>query len=295
MPVVMSSPKAKLEDEARPEHASEPPPRVPGAPALLQATNLQRNFGRICAVEDISLRAGPGDIVALLGANGAGKSTTLRMIVGSLRPDAGSVRIVGVDPQREPLAARRAFGYLPEGAPAYPEMRVRDMVSFSARLRGASAADARAQTGAALERLGLVSVARQRIDTLSKGFKRRVGLAMAILHAPPLLLLDEPTDGLDPNQKHEVRTLLQEISAGGGRAVVLSTHLLEEVEAVCNRAVVIARGRVVFNGTPAELEALAPAAVTRRRLDHVFRELTAGPASTAGGAEHDGRGGVARG
>ena len=275
LPMPAAAPAPAPAAEAEPV-ADAAPASADQHPTLLHVQGLRRRFGRIEAVRGIDLTVRSGDILAFLGPNGAGKTTTLRMVTGALRPDSGSVRFGDTDLAADPLTARRAFGYLPEGAPAWPDMRVGDFLRFVARLRGIDRAAARNAVDGALDRLALRRVTRQRIDTLSKGFKRRVGLAAALLHDPPLLLLDEPTDGLDPNQKHEVRALLAAHAQRPGHAVLLCTHLLEEVEALCNRAVVVADGRVVFDGTPAELEARAPAGITERRLDHVFRDLTAG-------------------
>ena len=245
------------------------------------ATGLRKSFGDLEAVRGIDLTVSPGDVLGFLGPNGAGKSTTMRMLVGYLAPSAGRVAIRGVDVEKDPIAARRLIGYLPEGAPVYPDMTVLEFLRFIAAARGFARAEALRRIEAAVERTQLGDVLHQTIDTLSKGFKRRVGLAQAILHDPPVLILDEPTDGLDPNQKAQVRELIRGMAAaaaesqGGARkAIVLSTHILEEVEAVCTRAVIIDRGIKVFDGSPAELEAKAPAGVTRNRLDHVFRMLT---------------------
>jgi len=213
-----------------------------------------------------------GEVLGFLGPNGAGKTTTMRMLSGYLRPDAGSVRIGGVDLAQQPLEARRRLGYLPEGAPAYSEMRVEDFLVFVARARGFAGRDVRQRVAAAMEKVHLGSYAGQRIETLSKGYRRRTGIAQALLHDPPVLIMDEPTDGLDPNQKFEVRQLVR--SLGHDRAVLLSTHILDEVEAVCTRAVVLHRGAMVFDGTPKELDALAPQSIKQGRLDFVFRTLT---------------------
>ncbi len=236
------------------------------------ARGLRKEFGTIRAVRGIDLIVPAGQVLGFLGPNGAGKTTTMRMLTGYLDPTAGSVQLCGIDLATRPLAARRTFGYLPEGAPAYPDMRVADFLAFVAAARGFSGVEAKRRIDASIERLHLGGVRWQAIETLSKGFRRRVGLAQALLHEPSILILDEPTDGLDPNQKHEVRQLIRHL--GGERAVVLSTHILEEVEAVCDRAVIVNQGMVVFDGTPEQLDRRAPAAVKRNRLDHVFREIT---------------------
>jgi ABC-2 type transport system ATP-binding protein len=205
----------------------------------------------------------------------------MRMITGFLEPTAGTVSLCGIDLAANPVEAKRTFGYLPEGAPAYPEMTVEEFLRFAASVRGYRGAELSERVERAIARVNLGSVRRQSFETLSKGYKRRTGLAQAILHDPPILILDEPTDGLDPNQKHEVRQLIREL--GAERAVVLSTHILEEVEAVCSRAVIINRGEIKFDGTPAELDAIAPAGVTRNRLDQAFRTLTTSDVPDRGG------------
>ncbi|MCE2945343.1 MAG: ABC transporter ATP-binding protein [Lysobacteraceae bacterium] len=236
---------------------------------MIEAEGLTKRFDARLAVDDLSFSARPGDVVALLGPNGAGKSTTMKMLAGFLAPDAGRARIAGHDVQRDALAARRALGYLPEGAPGYGEMEVADFLAFIADLHGLRGPGRATRLGFGVDRLALRGVLRQPIDTLSKGFRRRVGLAAAVLHDPPVLMLDEPTDGLDPNQKHEVRALLRELAQG--RTILLSTHLLEEVEAIATRALVIAGGRLRADETPAGLLALSRhhGAVSFRAVDSV--------------------------
>ena len=240
---------------------------------LISANNLHKSFAGLHAVKGVTLQVNSGEVVGFLGPNGAGKTTTMRMLTGFLDPSEGSVLLDGFSLADDPLAAQKTFGYLPEGAPAYPEMTVRDYLQFIARARGIPRREIAGKIGEVAGRMHLRGVLDQVIETLSKGFKRRVGIAQAIIHDPPILIMDEPTDGLDPNQKHEVRELIR--AMGSTKAIVLSTHILEEVEAVCTRAVVIASGRVVFDGTPEEFELLAPASVTRNRMDYVFRQLTA--------------------
>jgi ABC-2 type transport system ATP-binding protein len=220
---------------------------------MIEATGLQKRYGRLTAVDGIGFRVEPGEVLGFLGPNGAGKSTTMRMIAGFLAPTAGTARVCGHDVQTDPMAARRALGYLPEGAPLYGEMTPRGLLAFVADLRGLSDSLRRQRLDFVIARLNLQSVLGQPIDTLSKGFRRRVGLAAAILHDPAALIMDEPTDGLDPNQKHEVRGLITELARE--RTVLLSTHILEEVEAVCTRAIIIAHGRLLADATPAELVA----------------------------------------
>ena len=230
--------------------------------------DLVRRFGNFTAVGGISLRVGKGEVLGFLGPNGAGKSTTMKMITGFLAPSEGRISVCGNDVVEQQLAAQATIGYLPEGAPAYPDMTPQQFLAFIARVRGLEGDAAPRAIDAAVTRTGLQSVLEQRIETLSKGFKRRVGLAQEILHDPPVLIMDEPTDGLDPNQKHAVRNLIRSMAAS--KAIIISTHILEEVEAVCTRAIIIDKGRIVADGTPTELLARAPS----RRLDEVFRTLT---------------------
>jgi ABC-2 type transport system ATP-binding protein len=220
---------------------------------LLVIEGLIKRFGPITAVDDVSFRLHRGEVLGFLGPNGAGKSTTMRMITGYLAPDAGRIEVCGLDLARAPIEARRRIGYLPEGAPAYGDMTPLGLLRFAAALRGFDGATKGRRVDAVVDLLELKGVLRQPIETLSKGFKRRVGLAIALLHNPEVLILDEPTDGLDPNQKHHVRTLLQEMAAS--KAIIISTHILEEVDALCTRAIVIAKGRIVSDAKPAELEA----------------------------------------
>jgi ABC-2 type transport system ATP-binding protein len=215
---------------------------------MIEIDNLSKQFGPLKAVDGLSLRVEPGEVLGFLGPNGAGKSTTMKMVTGFLTPDGGSVKVAGQDVVSDPLAAKRRIGYLPEGAPLYGDMTPRSFLEFIAQIRGLRGADKARRVAEAIARTSLQSVLEKPIETLSKGFKRRVGLAQAILHDPQILILDEPTDGLDPNQKHEVRELIRGMSRD--KVIVLSTHILEEVEAVCTRAVIIAAGRLVFDGTP---------------------------------------------
>jgi ABC-2 type transport system ATP-binding protein len=236
------------------------------------ARQLEKRFGHIHAVQGIDLEVPAGQVLGFLGPNGAGKSTTMRMITGFLEPTAGSVALDGIDLAADPIAAKRTFGYLPEGAPAYPDLTVEEFLGFIAQARGYRGREARERVERAIGRVNLKGVRKQAFETLSKGYKRRTGLAQALLHDPGILILDEPTDGLDPNQKHEVRELIKEL--GGDRAIVLSTHILEEVEAVCTRAVVINKGRIVFDGTPSEMESRAPRDAVKNRMDAAFRAMT---------------------
>ncbi|MCA8927242.1 MAG: ABC transporter ATP-binding protein [Alphaproteobacteria bacterium] len=223
---------------------------------MIATESLTKVFGAKTVVDSVSLTVRRGEVLGFLGPNGAGKSTTMKMVTGFLRPTAGRAAICGQDVLDHPIAAKRHLGYLPEGAPLYPDMTPRGFLNFVAAARGLRGADRRGRVDRAIAMTQLESVLAQPIDTLSKGFKRRVGLAQALLHDPDVLILDEPTDGLDPNQKHEVRKLIHEISPT--KAIVISTHILEEVEAVCSRAVVIAQGKVIADDTPAGLVARSP-------------------------------------
>ncbi len=219
---------------------------------MLEIKGLTRQFGQFIAVNNVSFSVESGEVLGFLGPNGAGKSTTMKMVTGFLSPTSGTAVICGDDVTRDPIAVKRHIGYLPEGAPLYEDMTPAGLLGFVANVRGLTGADRRSAIDNAVAKLQLDEVYNQQIGTLSKGFKRRVGLAQAILHDPDVLILDEPTDGLDPNQKFQVRELIGEMSKD--KAIVISTHLLEEVDAVCNRAVVIARGAKVADGTPADLE-----------------------------------------
>jgi len=220
---------------------------------MIETQQLCKRYGELAAVDGISFRVEPGEVLGFLGPNGAGKSTTMKMIAGFLAPTSGRISVLGHDVAREPIAARRVLGYLPEGAPGYGEMTPLDFLGFVADVRGLRGEQRSGRIDDVVARLQLASVLHKPIDTLSKGFKRRVGLAQAILHDPPALILDEPTDGLDPNQKHEVRALIR--SMARDKIIVISTHILEEVHAVCTRAIVIARGRLLADATPEALEA----------------------------------------
>ena len=219
---------------------------------MIETEHLGKRYGRIDAVADLSLKVAPGQVLALLGPNGAGKTTTMRMIAGFLMPGSGRARVCGHDVVGEPLAARRALGYLPEGAPSYGELSVAEFLAFAARVRGMTGVSGRRGLDETIERLQLQPVLGQGIETLSKGYRRRVCLAQALLHDPPALILDEPTDGLDPNQQREVHALIRNMARD--RAIIVSTHALGEVRAACNRVAILARGRLRAEGTPAELE-----------------------------------------
>ena len=236
--------------------------------ALIEIDGLTKRFGSFTAVDNVSFTVERGEVLGFLGPNGAGKSTTMRMLAGFMTPTSGTARICGHDVQSDSLAARKSLGFLPEGAPTYPEMTVLAFLQFVGRIRGFSGGELDRRVDHAVALTTLAGVRLQPVETLSKGFKRRVGLAQALLHDPEVLILDEPTDGLDPNQKREVRKLIADMRAD--KAIIISTHILEEVDAVCTRAIVIANGRIVADATPAELEKRAPSG----KLDDVFRELT---------------------
>ena len=220
---------------------------------MIKVENLSKAFGPKLAVNDISFHVERGEVLGFLGPNGAGKSTTMRMVTGFIPPTAGRITVGGHDVVEAPIEAKRLIGYLPENAPGYADMTVHGFLKFSAELRGLQGTALRAAVNKAVELCFLENVLHQTIDTLSKGYKHRTCLAQSLIHDPSILILDEPTDGLDPNQKHEVRNLIKRM--GESKAIIFSTHILEEVEAVCSRVIIIDRGRVVANGTPAELKA----------------------------------------
>lgn len=240
---------------------------------MIVAQDLVKNYGQFCAVDGISLQVNRGEVLGFLGPNGAGKSTTMKMITGFLSPTAGTASIGGFDIRKNPLEARKLLGYLPESGPLYPEMTVREFLEFIAsirQLKGSAAKDALARV---VEACHLDKVFHQPIETLSKGYRQRVGMAQAILHDPPCLIMDEPTDGLDPNQKAEVRKLIR--SMAKEKAIILSTHILEEVPEVCTRVIIIARGKIVADDTPDGLLGRS----SNDRMDEVFNSLTSGQLS----------------
>ena len=219
---------------------------------MIKVAHLSKRFVQHYAVDDLSFTIEPGEVVGFLGPNGAGKSTTMKMLTGFLQPCEGSVSICGFDIRKQTLKAQRLIGYLPEGAPCYGDMTVVDFLTFIAQIRGYRGLELMQRVARAITLVELESVVEQNIDTLSKGFKRRVGLAQAVLHDPKVLILDEPTDGLDPNQKHQVRKLIKSLAVD--RIVIISTHILEEVSALCTRAMVISHGRLLVDETPYELQ-----------------------------------------
>jgi len=235
---------------------------------MLTVQALEKSFGSIQAVRGVSFTVAKGEVLGFLGPNGAGKSTTMRMITGFLPPTGGTAVICGHDIQEDPVGAKRCIGYLPENAPCYHAMTVTEFLTFIARVRGYRGSEARDRVDAAISKSRLEGVRHQSVETLSKGYRQRTCFAQAILHDPPVLVMDEPTDGLDPNQKFVVRQMIHDMSAE--KAIIISTHILEEVDAVCTRAMIIANGEIVANGTPAELKSRDP----QGRLEEVFRRLT---------------------
>ena len=238
---------------------------------MLEVKNLKKNFGDFAAVKGVSFTVGEGEVLGFLGPNGAGKSTTMRMITGFLPPTSGTAVIDGHDIISDPIAAKASLGYLPEAAPSYKAMTVKEYLAFIAEVRGMR--DVAAAVADVIVKAKLEPVAGQTIETLSKGYRQRTAFAAAIIHDPKVLIMDEPTDGLDPNQKFTVRQMIKDMAAQG-KAIIISTHILEEVDAVCSKVVVISGGDKKFDGTPAELKALDPSG----RLDVVFRKMTMGEA-----------------
>lgn len=235
---------------------------------LIEVKSLDKKFGTIHAVKDLSFSVKRGEVLGFLGPNGAGKSTTMKMITGFLEPTSGTVSVCGYDILEEPIKVKEKIGYLPEGAPSYGEMTVKNFLDFIAEIRGMKGQEKQNRVDEIIKKINLEAVRNQTIDTLSKGFKRRVGVAHVLMHDPEVLVMDEPTDGLDPNQKHEVRSLIKEMAEH--KAIVISTHILEEVDAICTRAIIIASGQLLFDGTPAELLAKSDSG----RMDDVFRDIT---------------------
>ncbi len=237
-------------------------------PTLIEVKSLDKKFGAIHAVKNLSFSVKKGEVLGFLGPNGAGKSTTMKMIAGFLEPTSGTVSVCGHDVLEDPIAVKEKIGYLPEGAPSYGEMTVKNFLDFIADIRGFKGEEKQNRVEEIIKKINLETVRNQMIDTLSKGFKRRVGIAYVLLHDPEVLIMDEPTDGLDPNQKHEVRMLINEMARH--KAIIISTHILEEVDAICTRAIIIASGELLFDGTPEELLAKSDSG----RMDDVFREIT---------------------
>lgn len=235
---------------------------------MIEVQNLTKSFGTLKAVDGISFSVPQGQVLGFLGPNGAGKSTTMKMLTGFVEPTSGTASIGGLDIRKDSLKVRQMIGYLPESAPSYSEMTVEEFLTFVGEVRGLSGSALTEALQRMRQRCSLEKVWFQSIETLSKGFRQRVAFAQALMHDPPVLILDEPTDGLDPNQKHEVRRIIKEIAAH--KTIILSTHILEEVEAVCNRVMIIANGKVVLDESPESLRKMG-------RLDEVFRRVTLAP------------------
>jgi ABC-2 type transport system ATP-binding protein len=236
---------------------------------MIEAKNLTKDYGTNRAANNVTFTVNKGDILGFLGPNGAGKSTTMKMLTGFIPPTGGTGAIGGHDIKENPLEAKKLFGYLPESGPLYQEMTVEEFLTFIAEMRGYTNADDKQKVlDRALKLCHLLAVRQQTIDTLSKGYRQRVGLAQAVLHDPPCLILDEPTDGLDPNQKREVRKLIGSMSKD--KAIILSTHILEEVEAMCNRVIIIDKGKVIIDSTPEKLKAEH----NGKKLEDIFCDLT---------------------
>jgi ABC-2 type transport system ATP-binding protein len=234
---------------------------------MISVKNLKRSFGAVVAVDDISFDVEKGEVLGFLGPNGAGKSTAMKMLACFLAPDSGTASICGHDILRQPIAVRKCIGYLAENAPAYNEMTVGSFLNFVCDARRINGKRRKEVLDRIVPMCSIESVYHQSIDTLSKGYRRRVGLAQALIHDPEVLILDEPTDGLDPNQKYEVRQLISKMAAD--KCIIVSTHILEEVEAVCSRTIIIARGKILVDSTPAELKQKYNC-----NLDEVFRRIT---------------------
>jgi len=239
---------------------------------MIEVKELRRRFGPVVAVDGVSFGAEKGQIVGLLGPNGAGKSTTMRMLTCFIRPDGGTASVCGYDILTDKVGVRKSLGYLAENSPAYPEMTVGGFLKFICDVRKIRGRKRRAALDRVIPACSIESVYHQSIETLSKGYKRRVGLAQALIHDPDVLILDEPTDGLDPNQKHEVRRLISDMAKD--KCIIVSTHILEEVDAVCSRAIIIAKGKVLADSTPKELKEKYHAS-----LDEIFRKITTAKAN----------------
>ncbi|OGT73598.1 MAG: multidrug ABC transporter ATP-binding protein [Gammaproteobacteria bacterium RIFCSPLOWO2_02_FULL_56_15] len=250
---------------------------MPDNRPAIEVKSLDKYFGPIHAVRKISFSVDHGEVLGFLGPNGAGKSTTMKMIAGFLRPDGGTVLVNNLNVIDDPVGVKARIGYLPEGAPSYGEMTVEKFLRFIAEIRGFDSTERDKCIADIIRIINLGSVRKQTIETLSKGYRRRVGLAQAFLHDPDVLIMDEPTDGLDPNQKHEVRSLIKNMSSN--KAIIISTHILEEVDAVCTRAIIISAGEILFDGSPGELRAKSD----RNDIDDAFRSITTAQATGLAG------------
>jgi ABC-2 type transport system ATP-binding protein len=235
---------------------------------MISISNITKKFGDFTAVDDLSMDVKNGEVLGFLGPNGAGKSTTMKMITGFIKPTEGIIKVKGMNVEINPLECKKLIGYLPEGAPLYGDMTPLNMLKFVSRIRGMNFQEFKKALDNVVIKTGITDVINQPIDTLSKGYKRRVGLAQALIHDPEILILDEPTDGLDPNQKHHVRNLINEM--GKEKAIIISTHILEEVDAVCSRACIIAKGKKIVDKKPKNLKKI----YKNKNLDKIFREIT---------------------
>lgn len=235
---------------------------------MIKVENLTKKFGDFLAVDNLTINVNKGEVLGFLGPNGAGKSTTMRMITGFIKPSNGNIKINDINLELNPMDCKKLIGYLPEGAPLYGDMTPQNMLKFISSIRGMGNKEFKAAFDDVVDKTQIADVINQPIETLSKGYKRRVGLAQALIHNPEILILDEPTDGLDPNQKHDVRKLINEM--GKTKAIIISTHILEEVNAVCTRASIIAKGKLLIDKKTKELIKYSK----NKHLDNIFREIT---------------------
>jgi len=235
---------------------------------MITISNITKKFGDFTAVDNLSMSVKSGEVLGFLGPNGAGKSTTMKMITGFMKPTEGTIKVKGMNVETNPIECKKLIGYLPEGAPLYGDMTPINMLKFVAYIRGMDSQEFKTALDIVVIKTEITDVINQPIDTLSKGYKRRVGLAQALIHDPEILILDEPTDGLDPNQKHHVRNLINEM--GKKKAIIISTHILEEVDAVCSRACIIAKGKKIIDSNPKELKKT----FKNKNLDSIFRKIT---------------------
>jgi ABC-2 type transport system ATP-binding protein len=235
---------------------------------MISISNITKKFGDFTAVDNLSMSVKSGEVLGFLGPNGAGKSTTMKMITGFMKPTEGTIKVKGMNVETNPIECKKLIGYLPEGAPLYGDMTPINMLKFVAYIRGMDSQEFKTALDIVVIKTEITDVINQPIDTLSKGYKRRVGLAQALIHDPEILILDEPTDGLDPNQKHHVRNLINEM--GKKKAIIISTHILEEVDAVCSRACIIAKGKKIIDSNPKELKKT----FKNKNLDSIFRKIT---------------------
>jgi ABC-2 type transport system ATP-binding protein len=235
---------------------------------MISISNITKKFGDFTAVDNLSMSVKSGEVLGFLGPNGAGKSTTMKMITGFMKPTEGTIKVKGMNVETNSIECKKLIGYLPEGAPLYGDMTPINMLKFVAYIRGMDSQEFKTALDIVVIKTEITDVINQPIDTLSKGYKRRVGLAQALIHDPEILILDEPTDGLDPNQKHHVRNLINEM--GKKKAIIISTHILEEVDAVCSRACIIAKGKKIIDSNPKELKKT----FKNKNLDSIFRKIT---------------------